>query len=192
MSGGAHMAIGLMTGALLAVGAGVPSPVSITAAVVCAFAALLPDIDHPQSIIGRRVWMIARPLSLVTTHRGITHSLAALAVVSIAAAFVLPMPIALLIGAGYASHLAADALTRRGVPFFAPLSWRMVSLARIAPAGAFERLIAMGALTVALGVIARYSPAATPQTIESMRADVAAWIARLPTAIPLGIDLRLK
>jgi inner membrane protein len=133
--------------------------------------------------------MIARPLSLVTTHRGITHSLAALAVVSIAAAFVLPMPIALLIGAGYASHLAADALTARGVPFFAPLSWRMIALARIAPGGGFERLIAMGAVAA---TFAMYMYPETPSAVESMRADIAAWIARLPTAIPLGIDLRLK
>ncbi len=85
-------------------------------------ASLLPDIDHPQSWIGRRARPVSTVLSALLGHRGITHS--ALAVVAL---------VALLhhggssraalsaIAIGYLSHLAADMLTPRGLRLAWPL-----------------------------------------------------------------------
>ncbi|PTC00201.1 hypothetical protein C9975_08825, partial [Thalassospira xiamenensis] len=41
--------------------------------------AALPDIDHPQSTLGKRVKFLSYPISTLFGHRGITHSLALLA-----------------------------------------------------------------------------------------------------------------
>lgn len=49
--------------------------------VLCLFGSLLPDIDHPQSSVGSKVKFISYPLSLVFGHRGITHSLLAIALI---------------------------------------------------------------------------------------------------------------
>jgi len=87
---------------------------------LAALGALLPDIDHPGSWIGRRFKLIAWPVTIVFGHRGITHSLLATAAVSaalltqVAAAWTVP------IGLGYLSHLLADYLTPAGIPLLYP------------------------------------------------------------------------
>ena len=45
---------------------------------LAALGSLLPDIDEPQSLLGRKLGFIAWPIKLVFGHRGFTHSLAAL------------------------------------------------------------------------------------------------------------------
>ena len=40
---------------------------------------LLPDIDHPKSVLGQRLRWIAIPISRAFGHRGFTHSLLAIA-----------------------------------------------------------------------------------------------------------------
>lgn len=39
--------------------------------------ALLPDLDHPKSVLGQRLPWISKPLSRLFGHRGFTHSLLA-------------------------------------------------------------------------------------------------------------------
>ena len=127
-----------MTGTALL--AGTEPPVYAYPAAVAA--AWLPDVDNPRSRLGNGLSRLkspvlnlaTRPLSwalrvtsfvLLRTvgHRTLTHSL--LGVVLFA------LPVWLLLGgypnvfyalvAGYASHLAADALNTRGVPLLWPL-----------------------------------------------------------------------
>jgi len=40
---------------------------------------MMPDIDHPQSAFGKRVLPLSIPIATVFGHRGITHSLLAVA-----------------------------------------------------------------------------------------------------------------
>lgn len=81
---------------------------------------LLPDIDHPQSWAGRKMRVISVPLSLVVGHRGITHSLlavaGAIALLAIMGTGWMAAPVVI----GYLSHLMADALTPSGVPLLWP------------------------------------------------------------------------
>lgn len=94
---------------------------------------LLPDIDHPGSFIGSRVPVLPTILFRNGGHRGVTHSLLGLAVVSIAG-FVIAaaighqsnIAICWAFGLGYASHLAADIITNRGIPVCWPVSTRFV------------------------------------------------------------------
>ena len=97
--------------------------VSTTATAVAGLGALLPDIDHPQSALGRRIPFLSVPIAKVFGHRGITHSILA----TLAVAFVLthwsgsrPDIIAPLC-IGYLSHLGGDLLTPSGVPLFWPI-----------------------------------------------------------------------
>ena len=100
-----------------------PRPASICAA---GFAALLPDVDHSSSMLGRWVPVLPR----IMPHRGLTHSAAAL--VGMAAvlwlAFVhFPQWPQLWLAAfvGYASGIAGDVLTRNGVQFLWPFKPRL-------------------------------------------------------------------
>lgn len=125
-----HAAIGAMVGYQIAdwPGAGIG-----------AIAALLPDIDHPQSLLGRRLWPVAWTINQVMGHRGALHSLAALLLVSAAASVMLP-DWWIVIAAGYASHLAADALTVSGVPLLWPIRAR-IRLLGIRTGGIIEHAI---------------------------------------------------
>lgn len=103
-----------------------PAPELYTAA---AFGALLPDIDHPQSQVGRMFPSVSRPVAALVGHRGFTHSLlatllmvAALVVASTRPQFAEALPHAVIgaLSLGYLSHLLADYLTVRGIPLFWP------------------------------------------------------------------------
>ena len=102
----------------------------LAAGIVAAFAALLPDLDHPHSVVGRllpRWWHRLTP-----GHRGPTHSLvwcvglAAIAYVANSAVSGEPagLLLALAVLAGALSHVLADGLTVAGVPLFWPFRRR--------------------------------------------------------------------
>ncbi|MEJ1976922.1 MAG: metal-dependent hydrolase [Acetobacteraceae bacterium] len=83
---------------------------------------LLPDVDHPQSWIGRRSRPVSTAIASVLGHRGVTHS--ALAVLGLAALLVHAghwRGGVSAVAVGYLSHLAADMLTPRGLRLAWPL-----------------------------------------------------------------------
>lgn len=83
---------------------------------------LLPDIDHPQSWVGRRAQPLSTVFAALLGHRGITHS--AVAVVVLVALLVHAgsrRGAASALAVGYLSHLAADMLTPRGLRLAWPL-----------------------------------------------------------------------
>ncbi|CNE98174.1 metal-dependent hydrolase [Yersinia nurmii] len=91
---------------------------------------LLPDIDHPRSVLGQRLKWISAPIARIFGHRGFTHSL--LAILGGIALFQLEIPRSWFIPpdvmhamiVGYFSHLLADMLTPAGVPLLWPCRWR--------------------------------------------------------------------
>ncbi len=120
MMAGSHVAVGLVAWAWIGPHLGLGhAPAGFALATA---GALLPDIDHPQSWVGRRAPFVSRTLARVVTHRGVTHSLVAVAlcVVLLRAHREWGAPIAV----GYLSHLAADLLTPHGLRLAWPLRRR--------------------------------------------------------------------
>jgi inner membrane protein len=124
MMAGSHVAVGVATWAWAAPHLGLPALDPIALALTIG-GALLPDIDHPQSWVGRRVRVISHPLAASIGHRGFTHSI--LAVITcglllrwrgLGRAVVDPLVV------GYLSHLAADLLTPSGLRLAWPLRRR--------------------------------------------------------------------
>lgn len=138
MKGSTHLAVGAVSGMFLG---------DITAVATAAAGAILPDIDTPSSMAGH--WFGGRITRLAVgglliyyslktgnqkgmllgavflglafmPHRGLTHSLAGLALFSMAA-YILPIPFIPFV-IGYVSHLLLDMLTPMGIPVFWPLS----------------------------------------------------------------------
>lgn len=130
---------------------------------------LLPDIDHPKSWIGRRLWMISVPLSARVGHRGVTHSLVAwlgLSLVAVLVSWYVAHPwfgaslpwisdsmrydaiplIASGLLLGYALHLLADFFSNSGIPLFWPIKRRVASPVTIKTGGILERGLALGVL----------------------------------------------
>ena len=67
MMAGSHVAVGVATWAWAAPHLGFPV-LDPSAFLLAIGGALLPDIDHPQSWVGRRVRVISHPLAALTGH----------------------------------------------------------------------------------------------------------------------------
>ena len=94
---------------------------------VAAMGGLMPDLDHPKSVLGRRLPFISLPLSSLFGHRGFTHSLIMVVLMFVGLAYVTAHPdysigrwMVMPLCVGYLSHILGDALTPSGVPLFYP------------------------------------------------------------------------
>lgn len=148
MRGFTHAAAGAAIGA-----AAVPA-CPMAGAAVGAMAALLPDIDHPGSTVGRRLRPLAVLLEELWGHRSLTHTvwfaLPAGLLVGLAALWLgLPAGCVLAGAAGGLSHLALDVLTRSGVEPLAP--WGPRLRGPIRTGGVWDVLL--GVVLAALAVI---------------------------------------
>lgn len=99
--------------------------------------AVLPDID----------------IKLKLKHRGVTHSLLALLLISLGAQHVAPLLVPY-VASGYGSHLLLDFLTVWGIPILWPLQKRF-RLMRISTGGKIDSLLAVGALCATLYCVVR-------------------------------------
>ena len=123
MKGASHMLMGASAGAVLSVAVtGHMDPVTVSASSI---GALLPDLDHPRSKLGRKVLPVSLILWLVIGHRGMSHSLVAWGIIGTIAAAVsiyaptLTLPLSGL-ALGYGVHLLGDAMTYSGIPLMWP------------------------------------------------------------------------
>lgn len=127
--------------------------------------ALLPDLDHPKSWLGRRIPLVSVPIAAVFGHRGITHSL--LAVVGLVLALWHGLAQwhlletrwglgAVGVAAGYLSHIAGDFVTHGGVPLLWPLKRRFSAPLTFLTGGAFESLLKFALVLGAAGVLVRH------------------------------------
>lgn len=121
------------------------------------FTCLLPDIDHPKSLLGQRLTWLSSPISCLCGHRGFTHSLMAIIVGIFLFALLMPSQIDIPLDAfhsmiiGYLSHIAADILTPAGVPLLWPCRWRFrVPILSPSKGKQIERLLCIAVLIFAV------------------------------------------
>lgn len=126
--GHTHAVIGMIAGMSIGMAMRLGlNPTLVLGSVACC-AALAPDIDHPQGKFRRKLGIVGRITLFWLSHRGITHTLPALAVVTLAACHFVPGALALALVVGYSSHLLADLVTVQGLPILWPLSGRSFHL----------------------------------------------------------------
>lgn len=107
--------------------------------------AIIPDIDMPQSAIGRKV-PVSHVLGLFVRHRTFTHSLFAMgAVYFVLTQYFSSITDVLLLSAlaGYVSHLLMDMLNPQGIMLLWPFNvWiRLPSFLTIPTGGIIERMV---------------------------------------------------
>ena len=124
MMAGSHVVVGAAAWVWAAPHLGLP-PLDVISLAMAIGGSLLPDIDHPQSWVGRRLRLISRPLAATMGHRGFTHSILAV----IACALLLRWQglsrgVVAPVVVGYLSHLGADFFTSSGLPLAWPLRRR--------------------------------------------------------------------
>jgi inner membrane protein len=85
------------------------------------FGSLLPDIDEPNSFIGRRSFGISKIVHKNYGHRGVIHSIFAWCILTILCS-TFPSPFTIGVSLGYLFHLTGDFFSIRSIPLFAPFS----------------------------------------------------------------------
>lgn len=124
-------------------------PVLVTGA--AALGAIVPDICHTGSKIGRKLPLLSKTVSMIFGHRTFTHSLLFL---GLAAWLMLWLPIHLAIVAGIlvgmASHLILDAVTKNGIKLFYPLPITFRIPLYIRTGGAVEQFVAVGLIVLCI------------------------------------------
>jgi inner membrane protein len=174
-----HAVFGVAALAGAALVLGTEPPLYVYPAAVAA--AWLPDVDNPRSTLGNGLSRVknpalnvpSRPFSwalkstsflLVRTvgHRTLTHSLLGVLLFSLPVwLFLGGFPnLSLALVAGYASHVFADALNTRGVPFFWPAGrpFRLLP-GGVRSGGAVEVAVALLALAFTLYALLLLYPA---------------------------------
>ncbi|MFO6497475.1 MULTISPECIES: metal-dependent hydrolase [Bacillus] len=121
-------------------------PVWMTASGV--LGALIPDICHTKSKIGRKLPILSALVSSVFGHRTFTHSLLFLLLTAFTAhLYFKDQSILIGLTAGMASHLLLDAGTTNGIKLFFPSSIKFRLPLYIKTGGKAEQAV-MAALTV--------------------------------------------
>jgi hypothetical protein len=87
--------------------------------------ALFPDIDHPQSAMGRVLFFLSIPLNRYVGHRRTFHGFFLWSLVAVAGIFWMPL---FWIGLGALSHVFIDALNVSGVQALMPFSEKVCVL----------------------------------------------------------------
>jgi membrane-bound metal-dependent hydrolase YbcI (DUF457 family) len=103
-------------------------PLSPAVLAATAIGSLAPDIDHPQSTLGRPLFFVSYPMNATIGHRTGTHSFLALAFCTLAvliaeAASYANIGYGFLVG--YVAHIAADLLTIEGCALLYPTDREM-------------------------------------------------------------------
>lgn len=173
MLGRTHLSAGILTGEIVVLASGKTDTTSaIILIATAAVGSLLPDIDHPQSMLSssnRISQNVSESISAVTQHRGFTHTLAFIALI-LFGLFLLINPYTaytntVLVGilAGFLSHMVLDTLNEKGIMWFWPLSAHHIHIMKIRTGSRWEsfvRWLCNVAATVCLGYILyiQYSP----------------------------------
>lgn len=112
---------------------------------------LLPDLDTPNSKLGRKLWPISFILRLFFKHRTATHSILFVGILAVIGFTLLyPLTNSLLISSalaiGTSSHIIGDWLTSRGVPLLYPFIRKRYRSPLTFKTGSFTETVVSGML----------------------------------------------
>lgn len=168
MMGHSHAASGAVLGLaavplLAELGAPTSARQLVSFVIVCAVAALWPDVDCQGSTISRAVFPVPWPwlrgwvwhavvIPLTGGHRHRTHTLAFAAgsgaLAQVAGGYLHAWWLGLSVGLGCLAHLAGDCCTDHGCPLLLPLSRRRFTLDLFSTNGIVEHAVVMPVLAV--------------------------------------------
>ena len=142
-----HLALGFLIGFVVAALFNVVYPVLFV--ILVTLLSALPDIDHPKSKYGRKLFFISIPISLFFKHRGFFHSIFPPAILALIFVYFNLNYLALAVFVGYVSHLIGDATTKEGINFLHPFATFRVQ-GPLTTGGLLEKVIFFGLILVNL------------------------------------------
>lgn len=158
MMGKTHILGGIAAGCAAA--AICPDPVSKGAAIAAgAIGGLIPDIDHKNSNLSKKVPVLSWIVRLFAGHRGLFHCpLLYVLLAAILYSFLLPEMEWWRYGfyglfAGIFSHLLLDSCTIHGIPMLFPFSKKNIHLLPIRTNSAGEMVVRMGLICLSVCIL---------------------------------------
>jgi len=151
MTGNTHILGGLAAGLAFAQGTNY-DPILLSGAGVVG--ALLPDICHGGSKIGRKLPLVSKVINVLFGHRSFTHSLLFLVLIGVLMnSFISNESVRAGIVVGIASHLVLDMATKNGVKLLYPFKVRVRFPLTTKTGGTVENIVfaALSLLTVYFG-----------------------------------------
>lgn len=130
--------------------------ISFIPVIISLISAILPDIDEPQSYIGRRLRLISNIFKALFGHRGFTHSILSMLIfgfifyLSFVNTGIFPFYYIWYFVIGYSSHLLGDLVTKSGIPLFSPFSSKKIALKFFATGSSGEKFVILGLLSVTI------------------------------------------
>ena len=115
----------------------------------------LPDIDHPKSKIGRKLFFISFPIKFIFKHRGFFHSLFPPVILFFIFFSINLKLVALSLFIGYLAHLAGDAVTKEGINFLHPLTTFKIQ-GPIRTGGKFETIIFISLMLIDIAYVLKF------------------------------------
>ncbi|MBI2148748.1 metal-dependent hydrolase [Candidatus Woesearchaeota archaeon] len=114
-----HLVFGLFISLMIINSIKISHPIAFVF-LVTAFTSL-PDIDHPKSRLGRKLFFLSWPINIVFNHRGFFHSIFPPIFLYLIFKLINLNLLAISIAIGYLAHLAGDSITKEGIRFLYPI-----------------------------------------------------------------------
>ena len=131
MKGKSHLVCGTIAGAAVSVLTHQPIQNILLITGSSALFSLIPDIDHPESMLGHYIKPVSKFIKENLGHRTITHSglwLCLFAILLYTSFNTMWFPVVLGSTVGFLSHILSDTFTVGGVPWMWPLSRKKIRL----------------------------------------------------------------
>ena len=149
-----HVATSLAAGTYLTTVTNVPFSVACLGGIV--IGSLLPDIDEPNSFVGRRTFGLSKLIKKTFGHRGLTHSLLFWLLFSLLY-YKFQNDFTLGLSLGYVFHIIGDFFSRQGVPLFFPFTKKKFRAPLTYKTGTVqERALLVVALVAFVYIVYRY------------------------------------
>lgn len=132
---GTHVLGGILAGALIN-----PTPQGV---LLAGMGSLIPDIDEPNSYLGKRVKLLSVPVNRGFGHRTLTHSPLVWGLIQIINLNTINNNILAYLIIGIFSHIILDMFNPTGVPIFYPISKKKTHIGRIVTGSNMEKVFSL-------------------------------------------------
>lgn len=149
-----HMAFGFLVGLLSLPFLNEGNAIIFLGIVI--FFSLVPDIDSPESKLGRKIAPLSVFINIIFGHRGFFHTIY-FPIVCFAAAFGFHIWLgfsiiyAIAVLVGLLSHIAIDAMTIEGIDFLSPLL--RIKIAGFVPTGSLLEMVVFVILSISCALL---------------------------------------
>ena len=127
MQGKTHLVFGILVAIILVKILSLSNLIKYLFFIMVIFGSIVPDIDTPKSMAGRRARGLSNTINFFSGHRGILHSSTIPIILLFIALFIHGIGKVLIYSftIGYASHLFLDAITKQGIMILWPFKARI-------------------------------------------------------------------